>query len=312
MGGHDQPDLNQSFAAARGQLRAVAFRMLGSMHEADDALQEAWLRASRSQLHAPAHSRPGLTGSKPLTAAQIDSIPAWLTTIVSRVCLDMLRARRRRAEVVLDMDNSAASASPEEELAWVQEVGSALLVVMNTLGPAERIAFVLHDLLGRPFEEIARVLERSPVATKKLASRARARVIARPAERLEAERAAVAALLRATRERDVDGMLAVLAPDVVRRSKQKDQPPTELHGPNAFTRDALRNAAAARSAELVLIDGHPGLIVAPHGRLTTALRFSVSGERITMMEVITEPAALDKLELRVLELSSHARGSATQ
>jgi RNA polymerase sigma-70 factor (ECF subfamily) len=137
-------------------------------------------------------------------------------------------------------------------------------------------------------------------------------VIVRPAEQRETERAVIAALLRATRERDVDGMLAVLAPDVVRRSKLKDQPLTELHGVNAFTRDALRNTGAARRAELVWIDGQPGLIVAPRGRLTTALRFSVSGERITMMEVITEPRALDKLELRLLELSSRARWSATQ
>lgn len=280
-----QHDLANTFAAQRGQLRSVAFRMLGSLHEADDAVQETWLRACRYELHA------------------IANVPAWLTTIVSRVCLDLLRARRRRAEEMLPVHDHAPSVTrdPEDELSWVQDVGSALLVVMDTLGPAERIAFVLHDLLGQPFEEIAHVVERTPAAAKKLASRARARVLA-PRSENRAQHRAVAAFLRATRERDIDGMLAVLAPDVVRRSQLKGQPRSEIRGAQRVSREALHNTRSARMAELVSIEGRPALIVAPRGRLAIALCFTVSASRITSMDVITDTTELRKLRIRLFAL----------
>ncbi len=286
-----QQTLANAFEARRGQLRAVAFRMLGSLHEADDAVQETWLRACRSELH------------------EIANVPAWLTTIVSRVCLDLLRARRRRAEEALPMEDHAPSPArdPEDELSWVQDVGSALLVVMDTLGPAERITFVLHDLLGQPFEEIAKVVDRTPATAKKLASRARARVLARPPES-PAEQSVVAAFLQATRERDIDGMLAVLAPDVVRRTKLKGQPKSEIRGAERVSREALHNTKSARVAELVSIAGRPALIVAPRGRLAIALCFVVSGGRIATIDVITDITELRKLQVQLFELPNAGRG----
>ncbi|HTU59252.1 MAG TPA: sigma factor-like helix-turn-helix DNA-binding protein, partial [Polyangiales bacterium] len=278
-------------------------RARGSLHEADDAVHETSLRAccSPGALHDADGAVQGTCRSQ---LKEIANVPAWLTTIVSRVCLDLLRARRRRAEETFDMHDRAPSSArdPEDELSWVQDVGSALLVVMDTLGPAERIAFVLHDLLGQPFEEIAHVVERTPAAAKKLASRARARVLARPSSDpalLAREHSVVAAFLRAARQRDVDGMLAVLAPDVVRRTNLKGQ----LVGAQNVSRESLRNTKSARMAELVSIAGRPALIVAPRGRLAIALCFAVSADRIATMDVITDAAELRKLPIRLFALT---------
>ena len=214
------------------------------------------------------------------------------------------------------MHNRAPSPTrdPEDELSWVQDVGSALLVVMNTLGPAERIAFVLHDLLGYPFEEIALVVERTPAAAKKLASRARARVLARPPSDpalLAREHSVIAAFLRATRERDVNGMLAVLAPDVVRRTQGEGQRHHEIRGAHSVSREALQNTKSARLAELVSIAGRPALIVAPRGRLAIALCFAVSAGRIATIDVITDAAELVKLQIRLFELLADPRAGLT-
>jgi RNA polymerase sigma-70 factor (ECF subfamily) len=285
----DEEVLASTFAAARAQLRAVAFRMLGSLDEADDAVQETWLRACRSELQA------------------IRDLSAWLTTVVSRVCLDILRVRRRRAEELLDvdLDGQRAQRDPEAELLWVESVGSALLVVLDTLGPAERIAFVLHDLLGQPFEQIAQVVDRTPVAAKKLASRARARVLARPAGApavLARERSLVEAFLAACRAADPDRIAALLLPDTIRRNYPRGQASVELRGSHSVAREALSNTKSARIAELVAVDGSPGLIVAPRGRLAVLLRFTIMDSRIAVMEVITDAPKLRQAQIRLFEL----------
>ncbi|KUF19605.1 sigma-70 family RNA polymerase sigma factor [Streptomyces silvensis] len=303
----DQGGLADRFEAQRGRLRAVAYRMLGSAAEADDAVQETWLRLSRTD--------PG-------TLARVANLPAWLTTVLSRICLDLLRIRASRREDLVGghvpdhvtrtaaaVAVSAAEADargPEEEALLAESVGRALLVVLDTLTPTERVAFVLHDSFAVPFDRIAPLVERSPVATKKLASRARGKVRgtpALPAAELARHRHVVEAFLAAARGGDLDALLAVLAPDVVRRADPAALPPgaaAEIHGADAVARETVLLTANARHAALALVDGAPGIVVAPRGRLVLALRVTVAAGRVTSYEVIAGHTRLRRLALAVV------------
>ena len=290
------PDgLAERFEAHRGQLRAVAYRMLGSLSDADDAVQEAWLRLSR------------LSSSD---AGGIENLEAWLRTAVSRLCLDILRTRTSRREEPLDWHAPATAAQdgdPEQEALLLDSVGRAMLVVLDALAPAERVAFVLHDLFAVPFDEIAPVVGRSPATAKKLASRARLRVRGAPAvprAELARQRSVVEAFLAAARSGDLDALLAVLAPDVVRRTDPAVLQPggqQVLSGADAVARQTLVLGPRARFAEPALVNGMVGAVIAPHGRLQLVLAVTVAGGRVTGYDVIADPARLAQLELAVLD-----------
>ncbi len=231
----DELELANRFDRQRPQLRAVAYRILGSLSEADDAVQEAWLRLRRTD------------------AEQIDSLERWLTTVVARICLNMLRSRRTRGEQPLDglrpepiIDNPAVGTDPEHEALLADSVGIALQVVLDTLSPAERLAFVLHDMFAVPFDEIAAMVDRSPQATRQLASRARRRVreaAPPPDPDLTRQRAVVDAYFAAAREGDLEALVAVLDPDVVLRAHRRDGDPLELHGAARVARGAMSGPA---------------------------------------------------------------------
>lgn len=290
----DHDGLAERFEAHRDRLRGVAYRMLGSLSEADDAVQEAWLRLSRA-------------GSD-----DVGNLAGWLTTVVGRVCLDMLRASAARREDSLDPQLARPVVSgrdrsdPEHEALLADEVGLALLVVLDRLSPAERLAFVLHDLFAVPFDQIAPLVERTPVAAKKLASRARQRVHGTPAvppADLARHRRVVDAFLAAARGGDVDGLLAVLAPDVVRRGDRgalRAGAPTELRGAHAVMDETLTSSRRAGFARTALVDGRVGLVVAPRGRLLLALALTVDGDRITEIDVVADRGRLRRLDLAVL------------
>ncbi len=273
-----QGELAERFDRHRAHLRGVAFRMLGSLDEADDAVQETWLRASRAG------------------AGGVANVAGWLTTIVGRVCLDMLRARRRRPEDLADLTDLDVryddSAGPEEEAMLAESVGLALLVVLDELGPAERVAFVLHDLFAVPFDEIGEITERSTAAAKKLASRARRRVRGVPAVSegdLDRQRKVVDAFLAASRAGDLGGLLAVLDPQVVRRADRvaaRGGVPAEVRGARRVAEETVRNAALARFARPALVDGVVGAVVAPRGRLLLVLDVTVVGDRVTEISVM--------------------------
>ncbi|MFC1399829.1 MULTISPECIES: sigma-70 family RNA polymerase sigma factor [Streptacidiphilus] len=283
------------FETERPRLRAVAHRMLGSLGGAEDAVQEAWLRLGR------------------VDADGIDNLAAWLTTVVSRICLDMLRSRTARPEdpvgqqVSDRISDDGEHADPEREALLVDSVGRALLVVLDRLGPAERVAFVLHDLFAVPFEQIAAVLERSPAAAKKLASRARQRVHGAPLlprAELDAHRHVVEAFLTASRGGDLDALVAVLAPEVVRRSDPAAVPAgaaTVARGRAAVLEGVAAFGRRAGTAAVLLVNGQVGAVVAPGGRLRVALTFTVGDGLITGYEVIADPARLRALELAVLD-----------
>jgi RNA polymerase sigma-70 factor (ECF subfamily) len=268
--------------------------MLGSPAEAEDAVQEAWLRLSRSD-----------TGG-------VHNLAGWLTTVVARVCLDMLRSRRSRREDTIGLElpeplgNGEGGIDPVDEAVLADSVGRALLVVLETLAPAERIAFVLHDTFAVPFDEIAPILARSPAAAKKLASRARRRVHGRaevPDADLARHRRVVDAFLAAVRGGDMDALLAVLDPDVVRRTDPVVLPPgaaTEVRGAHHVLREAPAFSRHARLAEPALVNGAVGALVAPGGQLILVLTFTVKDDRITEFEVIAEPGRLRRLDLAVL------------
>jgi RNA polymerase sigma-70 factor (ECF subfamily) len=287
----EEPDaLAAPFEEHRAHLRAVAYRMLGSLSEADDAVQEAWLR-----LH-----RAGASG--------VDNLRGWLTTVVSRVCLDMLRSRRSRREEPLDAQPERAAgagpADPESEAAMADSVGLALLVVLDALAPAERLAFVLHDLFALPFEEIAGIVGRSPAAARQLASRARRRVQGAPAPDadLTRQRGLVEAFLAALRGGDVAALVAVLDPDVVIRADRVVAPPDgqETRGAADWARQAVQFSRAAQGAVVpALIDGEMGLALAPGGRVRRVLRFTIGGGRITEIDIVADPARLQELEVAV-------------
>ena len=295
----DQDQLAARFEAHRGHLRGVAYRMLGSRAEADDAVQEAWLRLARADV----------TG--------VEILGGWLTTVVARICLDLLRSRRARREEapggVADADTSGPGPGhdgpghdggpPEDEVVLADEVGLALLVVLDALGPAERVAFVLHDLFAVPFEQIAPIVERTPVATKKLASRARRRVRGTavvPAPDLARHRRVVDAFLAAARGGDLVALLAVLDPDVVRRAHGVPGAVAVLQGARAVAEETAGNAARAVFARPVLVDGRVGAVIAPAGRLRLALVPTVEGDRITAVDAIADPEALARLTFALL------------
>ncbi|PKV98083.1 sigma-70 family RNA polymerase sigma factor [Nocardia fluminea] len=282
----------RAFEQRRDRLRGVAFRMLGSATEAEDAVQEAWLRLSG-------------------TATDIADLDGWLTTVVSRICLDVLRARARRAEVASPEGSArvatGAGVDPEAEALRADSVGRALLVVLDTLGPEERVAFVLHDLFAVPFAEIAPMLGRTPATTKKLASRARLRVHAparsEPAQLL-AHQAAVTAFVRAAREGDLGGLLAVLAPDVVRTADPAALSPgmaLVVRGARAVAEGALALRRRSREAALLLVDGAPGLVVPGlTGGPDFVVTFRVRDGRITAYDVVAAPDRLAALTLSLL------------
>jgi RNA polymerase sigma-70 factor (ECF subfamily) len=291
-GGNDW--LAQRFEDHRGHLRRVAYRILGSLGDAEDAVQEAWLRLARSD------------------AKDIDNLGGWLTTVVSRVCLDMLRSRKARQEEPLEesaVEPVAAigpAANPEEEALLASSVGLALLVVLETLDPAERLAFVLHDMFDLPFEEIGEIVGRTPAAARQLASRARRRVRGAPAvepDRLARQRAVVEEFVAALRAADFEGLVAVLDPDVILRTDAPGRPgaPTEVRGARNWAKGALAYAQAARFMQPALVNGAVGLILAPRGRLLRVLRFEFdNGGRIRAGEVISDPGRLATVELAVL------------
>lgn len=285
----------ERFEADRPRLRAVAHRMLGSLAEADDAVQETWLRASGADL------------------AEVENVTAWLTTVVGRISLNMLRSRRTRREEPLDSYDADAGAGgdPEEEALLADSVGVALLVVLDTLGPDERLAFVLHDLFAVPFDAIAPLVERTPAATRQLASRARRRVrgtapappCALPGGPTRQE--VVNAFLAATRGGDFEALLALLHPDVVLTADRFVVPtpqPIEVSGARPVAEGAMAATGRAAFTGPALLDGQVGLVMAPHGRLRLALLFTITDDGITHIEVIADHERLTGIEVAALDV----------
>jgi RNA polymerase sigma-70 factor, ECF subfamily len=282
------------FQAYRGHLRAVAYRMLGSLSEADDAVQETWLRLNRSD-------------------AEVGNLRAWLTTVVSRVCLDMLRARATRHEEPLDVHVpdpvvTAVGDDPEQQALLADSVSLALLVVLDTLSPAERLAFVLHDIFAVPFERIGPILDRSPAAAKQLASRARVRLRAAgsPAE-AEADparqREVLDAFLAASREGDFAGLLAVLDPDVILRADVGSGPlgPSRLlRGASEVAAQVMGFAPMSRFAHPVLVNGAPGHLIARNGRPLVVIGVTSRDGKITEINILADPDRLSRLGLEGL------------
>jgi len=289
----DQHDwLAERFETHRTRLRAVAYRMLGSATEADDAVQEAWLRLSRAD------------------AGEIENLGGWLTTVVARVCLNLLQSRKSRREEPLEAHLPEETATgqdgpdPEQQALLADSVGLALLVVLDTLAPAERLAFVLHDMFDVPFEEIAPIVGRSPAAARQLASRARRRVRgaeAAPDADLARQRALVDAFLAAARGGDFQALLAMLDPDVVLRSDQaavQVGASGELHGAAAVADTFAGRARAARPA---LIDGAAGLVWAPGGVPRVVFGFTITDGRIVAIDVVADPERLSRLQVALLD-----------
>ncbi|KUN94875.1 sigma-70 family RNA polymerase sigma factor [Streptomyces caeruleatus] len=293
--------LAQRFEEHRARLRAVAHRMLGSGGEAEDAVQEAWFRVSRAD------------------TTRVDNLGGWLTTVVGRVCLDMLRSRKSRAEHPLDTTATAtattrataiaattlthapansAPSDPEQDALLADSVGIALLVVLDTLTPAERLAFVLHDLFGVPYEEVGAVVDRTPAAARQLASRARRRVRGADAPesgpaRQRRQRLVVDAFLAAARDGDFDGLLDVLDPDVIARSEAG-----VATGAAAVARGAASFGPLAGVARPALVDGATGVLVLVDGRPERALKFAFVRDRITVIDIVTDPVRLSRLDVR--------------
>jgi RNA polymerase sigma-70 factor (ECF subfamily) len=283
--------LAERFEEHRTRLRAVAYRMLGSLSEVDDAVQEAWLRLSRAD------------------SAEIENLGGWLTTVVARVCLDMLRSRTSRREEPFTPDapepvaTGTRGSSPEQEALLADSVGLALLVVLDRLTPAERLAFVLHDMFAMPFEEIAPIVGRSAEAVRQLASRARRRVRAgwAPDADLVRQREVVEAFIAALRAGDFEGLLAVLDPDLVVRADMAAGAPTEIRGAAVWAKGAVAYGHLARLTQPALVDGAIGVVVALRGRLVRALRFTIANGRITEIEVIGNPARLGELDVSIVD-----------
>lgn len=282
--------LAEAFEANRKHLRGVAYRMLGSRAEADDAVQEAWLRLARADVSA------------------VDNLGGWLTTVVARVCLDMLRSRSSKGEESLDVPaheattTGAADADVENELILADSVGLALLVVLETLTPAERVAFVLHDMFDLSFDEIAPIVGRTPVAARQLASRARRRVQGSREEGSpdrDRQRRIVDAFLAASRGGDFAALLEVLDPDVVYRA------PPGPEGWPSFLRGAQDVATMfrgrARGARPALIGGEAGLVWAPGGKVRVAFKFTTVEDHITAIELIADPATIQELGVEIVD-----------
>ncbi|MFC8730850.1 sigma-70 family RNA polymerase sigma factor [Luteimicrobium sp. NPDC057192] len=301
-------DLLNRFEEQRPRLRAVAFRLLGSLPDADDALQDAWLRVAGT---SPADGSDG-----PVTddeAREITNVDGWLTTVVTRVCLNALRSRRTRREDPFEVHvpepivEPASGQDPEHEAVLADHVGLALLVVLETLGPAERLAFVLHDMFAVPFDEIATMLDRSPEAVRQLASRARRRVQQRPTEPdpdLRAQRQVVDAFFAAARGGDLDGLMAILHPDVVLTSDGGRARPAMsmvLRGPAEVTSQAV--IAAASMPQLpypALVNGAAGVVVAPQSTAQFVMAFTVVDGRIVAIDVLADPERLEGIDVEAL------------
>jgi len=283
--------LARRFEQDRTHLLGVAYRMLGSLAEAEDAVQESWLRLSRDG------------------AAEVSNLTGWLTTVVSRVCLDMLRSRESRREESLDTafartSRDTTATSPADEAVLAESVGLALLVVLNALAPAERLAFVLHDMFAMPFEEIAPIIGKSPAAARQLASRARRRVRGgspRMDGDVAEQRRVVDAFVGALRAGDFDGLIAVLDPDFVIRADAfaaRSGAPAEVRDPRAWARGAIQYAHLQRFAQPALIDGAVGLVVAPRGRLNRVLIFRIAEGTVASIDVVADPEHLQRLDVR--------------
>jgi RNA polymerase sigma-70 factor (ECF subfamily) len=286
--------LAERFEEHRTHLRAVAYRMLGSVSEADDAVQEAWLRLSRSDARA------------------IENMGGWLTTVVGRVCLNMLRARRTRREEPLEVHvpepilSREDAVDPEQEALLADSVGLALLVVLETLTPAERLAFVLHDMFAVPFEEIGPMVGRSPTAARQLASRARRRVRGEapvPDPDLSRQREVVDAFFAAAREGNFDALVAVLDPDVVLRSDGGAARPgatVVVRGASAVAERALTFARLSPFVRPALVNGAAGVVVAPGGRPFSVMAFTVTNGKVVAIDALSDPERLGELDLTVL------------
>jgi RNA polymerase sigma-70 factor (ECF subfamily) len=290
--------LAERFESHRGRLRAVAYRMLGSVPEADDAVQEAWLRIGRAD------------------TSDVDNMGGWLTTVVARVCLNMLRARKARPEAsipghvpdpILDREDRL---DPEHEMLLGESVGLALLVVLETLAPAERVAFVLHDVFAVPFDEIAPIVGRSPTATRQLASRARRRVrgvAAVPDRDLRAQRTIVDAFIAAVRRGDFEGLLAVLDPDVVLRADGGVRwvgATREIRGAETVARSALTITRRLTGFDVqhALVNGAAGIVSRDeNGQPFSVMGFTVRDGRIVEIDVLADPERLRQLDLTVLD-----------
>jgi RNA polymerase sigma factor (sigma-70 family) len=291
--------LAEQFESQREKLRSVAYRMLGSTSEADDAVQEAWLKLSRAD------------------SSEVENLGGWLTTIVARVCLDMLRSRKSRREEVLDLagpDSAApreAESDPERDVLLADAMGPALLVLLDSLAPTERVAFVLHDLFGMSFEEVAPVVGRSAVATRQLASRARRRIQGATAsdDDLERQREVVSAFLRASREGDLGALLAVLDPDVVLRAdptavavaqanRGRGAPdlPSVARGAEPVAKVLAGRAGGAR---LAIVEGAAGAVWAPGGHPRAVLAFTVANGKVVEIEIFADPDSLKRLQLQL-------------
>jgi RNA polymerase sigma factor (sigma-70 family) len=291
----DSDWLAQRFEEDRGRLTAIAQRMLGSAADADDAVQEAWLRLSRSD------------------ADSIENLRGWLTTVLSRVCLNVLQARRSRAEAPLDLDAVEAPADeslqsdPLQELLLADSIGLALMIMLDALSPAERVAFVLHDVFGVPFEEVAPIVGRNPAATRKLASRARHRVWAQDVDRATSglrHARLVEAFLSAARNGELDQLVAVLDPDVVLRA----DPTAVKLGAAPETRGAVAVAGfceRARGAVPALLNGAAAIAWMPGGQLRVVFKFTATSDKITAMDLIADPARLRQIDL-IAPLEQHA------
>jgi RNA polymerase sigma factor (sigma-70 family) len=291
-----EQDLALTFEANRPRLQSVAYRMLGSLTEAEDAVQETWLRLSGSD------------------AESIDNLGGWLTTVLSRVCLGMLRSRRTRREEQLEPEEpDPGDSSPEEEVVLAETMGPALLLLLDTLTPGERLAFVLHDLFAVPFEEIAPIVGRSPAAARQLASRARRRVQGREEARSGDRRRQhdmVEAFLAASRRGDFEALVTLLDPDAVLRAdgaavelaaanRSLGAPilSSEQRGAGAVARALAGRATAAR---LALIEGIPGAVWAPGGQIRAVFAFHIVGDTIAEIEIVTDPAVVPALHVQLL------------
>ncbi|MEV7404573.1 sigma-70 family RNA polymerase sigma factor [Streptomyces sp. NPDC091267] len=290
----DRTSLAERFEEDRGHLKAVAYRMLGSASEAEDALQESWLRAAQAD------------------TSGVENLTGWLTTVVGRVCLNILRTRRTRREDPLDAYDVRARDTgegddPEQEALLADSVGLALLVVLDSLAPAERLAFVLHDMFAVPFDEIGPMLDRSPTAARQLASRARRRVKGRPVlpdADLARRRRVVEAFLAASRGGDFDALVALLHPDVVLHADRSVVPtpePVVVRGAHTVARGAMAATGRALFTGVALVDGAVALAMAPMGRLRLVLGFTIVDGLITGIDVVADPDRLIGFEVGVLD-----------
>jgi RNA polymerase sigma factor (sigma-70 family) len=289
----DEVRLAELFEEHRPRLRAVAYRMLGSVAEADDAVQDAWLRLAR------------------VDAREIDNLGGWLTTVVARICLNLLRSRRTHPNEPLEVHvpdpvvDRPDAMEPEHEALLADAIGLALMTVLQTLPPAERLALVLHDSFAVPFEEIATILERTPAATRQLASRARRKVQGSPTTPepdLARQREIVDAYFAASRRGDFAALVALLDPDVIQRS-DTGQVDTSLilRGPAAVADNALAHSSGARWTRAVLVNGAAGVVVAPHGQPIAVLAFTIVGDRIVAIEALADPDRIRNLDLPHLD-----------